>query len=463
MNRYLRFLKTSGIYFLGNVLSKLVSLLLLPLYTNCIDPAQYGTYDLVISILNIIYPIAFFQIWDSMFRFSFDYAKDEDKYGVISNSIVVSIVGTLVFIVITIISYELYHFEYFVLVLVLGISQAICYLYSFSARVFLDNKLFVFSGCINTVVNAIVNIILIVQFNWDIKSLYFSPIVGCIFQILIIEVKVGLIRNFNIHSVSRTLIKQMLLFSIPLCIATISYWLLSGLSKVIVTNYLGSTANGMYAVANRFASMITLFVSIFQYAWNESAYLMHSEENRIEIYSKCVNIFMKVMIYCTGAAISFILIIFPYFIGDYYYDALSIIPTCIVGVAFNSMASFLATLFMTEKKTQFVLTSTLVAATVNIILAIPFTMQIGIQGTIIVLDISFFVLLLLRVIRLRKTLNITIDKSIIISVVILIMTILIFYSDKVILNGFNVIFNCVLVLISIREFISPLMKKISKK
>ena len=72
MNKIKRFFETAGIYFAGNILSKLVAFFLLPLYTTRIEPAQYGNYDLVISLINLVAPIAFFQIWDAMFRFAFE-------------------------------------------------------------------------------------------------------------------------------------------------------------------------------------------------------------------------------------------------------------------------------------------------------------------------------------------------------------------------------------------------------
>ena len=460
MNKSIRFLQTAAIYFLGNILSKLVSFFLLPLYTNYIDPAQYGTYDLVITILNIVYPIAFFQIWDSMFRFAFDYHQEKDKYNVINNAIFVSLFGTIVYSCTAVISSLYYDYDYFWLILFLGLTEAIRYLYSFAARVFLDNKLFVISGAINTVVNAVINIVLIICFHWDIKSLYFAPIIGCLVQILIIEWRLKLIKHFTIKSVSRDLIKQMLKFSIPLCVATISYWLLSGFTKVIVNNYLGSYSNGMYAVANRFASMITLFVSVFQYAWNESAYLMISDTNKAEVFSKCINIFIKMMLYGTGCIICFIYIIFPFFIGERYNDAISIIPTCLVGVAFNSIATFLSTLFMTEKKTNFILTSTLLAALFNIVLSIPFTKWIGLQGTILALDIGFLILLIIRLIRLIKNMDIKIQAlQTTICVIVLGITIVIYYSNNIIMNSIFALINGMLVIWATKDYVFPILRK----
>ena len=462
MNKTVRFLQTAGIYLLGNVLSKLVSFFLLPLYTNCINPDQYGSYDLIITILNMAYPIVFFQIWDSMFRFAFDYSEDEDKYSVINNSIFISFIGALIYIILAFLMYKLYKFDYFFYILILGLVQAICYIFSFSSRVFLNNKLFVFSGAVNTIVNAVTSIILIVALNWDIKALYFAPIVGSITQIIIIEIRLGIVKHIKLADISKVLIYQMLKFSIPLCIATASYWLLSGFSKVIITNYLGSSANAMYAVTNRFASMITLFVSIFQYAWNESAYLMHEEKNRTNLFSKCINLFSKVIIYGTGATISFIMIIFPFFIGNNYNEALGIIPTSFLGVAFNSVASFLATLFMTEKKTNFVLTSTLIAAMFNVILSIPFTNALNLQGTIIALDISFFILMMLRFYRLNKTMKISINRSILISCTTLVITIVVFYFGNVLLNVLLMIINIVLVLLSARNYIIPIYDNLKR-
>ena len=51
-------------------MSKIVSFLLLPLYTSYLSPAQFGQYDLAYTFINLIVPIVFFQIWDGAFRFS---------------------------------------------------------------------------------------------------------------------------------------------------------------------------------------------------------------------------------------------------------------------------------------------------------------------------------------------------------------------------------------------------------
>lgn len=272
--------KTAFVYFAGNVLSKLVIFLLFPLYTVYLSPVQYGNYDLVCSIINLVAPIAFMQVWDALFRFSFDSEETEDKYALISNSFGICLFGIVIYMFMLGITQFFLDFSYFPYIIIYGLTFAFQYVYAYSARVFLNNSLYVFSGVLNTIVSVILNVILIVYFHWDINALYFSSIAGILLQILVIEWKLRLIKNFKISAINFETIVKMVKFSIPLCIATVSYWLLSGYSRIIINHYVGEYETGLYAVANRLASIVTVVLSIFQFAWNEAAYLMAHDESR---------------------------------------------------------------------------------------------------------------------------------------------------------------------------------------
>ncbi len=59
MNRLKRFLQTALTYFIGNILSKLITFVLIPIYTNKLTPSEYGNYDLVITIITLFVSVAF--------------------------------------------------------------------------------------------------------------------------------------------------------------------------------------------------------------------------------------------------------------------------------------------------------------------------------------------------------------------------------------------------------------------
>ena len=427
MDKVKRFLKTLLVFFTGNVLSKLVSLFLLPLYTGKLSPEQYGSFDIVQTIINLIAPIAFLQIWDGMFRYAFDYTERKDKFAVISNAMVVSFGGIAVYLALFFAISRVFVFEYVVYAMVYGLFYALQYIYTFAARVFLKNKLFVISGIVNTLVSACLNIFFILYLHWDVKSLYIAQAIGLIIQIIIVEIDLKLFKNFSFKAIDKDLIKKMIKFSLPLCLATISYWLLSGFTKMVVFYKLGADANGLYAVANRFASAITIVVTIFQYAWNETAYLMANDSDRTKSYSLCVDLMLKGVAFGTALLILFIKFIFPFFVDAQYQQALSIVPATIVGVAMNSLAGLFGTLFMTEKKTGAIMTTTLISAAINIVLSFVLSIKFGLQGAVVGLAIAFTILMLIRLIMLMRKFSIRLELSNLLLLLVFVICIPAFY------------------------------------
>ena len=64
----------------------------------------------------------------------------------------------------------------------------------------------------------------------------------------------------------------------PLAFNSVVYWLLTSGNKVIVSIMLDTTQNGYLAIATKFTSILYLFSTCFQLAWQELAY---SKENKI--------------------------------------------------------------------------------------------------------------------------------------------------------------------------------------
>ena len=65
--------KSMFIYMAGNVLGKLITtVFLLPLLTNTLSEWDFGYYELVLVVTNVIIPTVFFSVWDGVLRFSFD-------------------------------------------------------------------------------------------------------------------------------------------------------------------------------------------------------------------------------------------------------------------------------------------------------------------------------------------------------------------------------------------------------
>ncbi|EKS8354125.1 oligosaccharide flippase family protein [Bacillus cereus] len=449
MNYLKQFIKTSGVFFIGNTLTKLIGIFLLPLYTSKINPESFGYYDLTISLINLVIPILFFQVWDGIFRFTFDYEKVADKYAVISNGIMIQIFGALLYsITFFVVTSSLnYSIEYKYLIFIQGVLFAFQYYYNFVARSFSKNTLLVATGLLNSIISILINVILIVIYSMGIESLYISYIVGTLIQIVILEVKVKVLSNFKVSTVSISLIKKLMLFSLPLCLTTISYWLLSGLIRLVISNRLGMYENGLYGVTNRLSSIMVLVVNSFQLAWYEMSYSMGKEENKKSYYGKSLNYILKVILYIGSISLIIIKLIFPYMIAEQYHEALTIIPITFIGVLINSYASFASTLFLAEKESSKLLMPTLISAVVNVFCLFLLTNTFGLVGATISLTVAFFINGLIITIKLKKLYNIRLKASVLYGGVatLIISTFVFYYFKGVYLIPFILILTVILI------------------
>lgn len=460
MNKLKIFLKTSITYFVGNVLSKLIGFFLLPLYTNKLAPDQFGSYDLSITVLAFVVPLVFIQIWDGLYRYGFEKESIKEKYCVVSNSYLVWFISLILFTIIYIIINNLFVIQDCFYIFLYGLSMAANYQYFYLARVFLKNNLFVISGLINSIIVASLNIVLITVFDLGVRSLYISSICGFVVQILIIEVFLHPIKSFKIKDVNKNSIIQMIKFTIPLSFTTISSMLLQGYTKISISTQLGTYSNGLYAVANRVSSIMTIFITIVQYAWNELAYIIASEVDSKHKYEVGISYIFKIAIIASSALMLVIKIAFPYFISDAYREALFIIPLTLIGITANAYANFLSILFLAEKQTKWLFLTTLFVAVINVTTQLVFTSTIGLQGFVTILCLSYTLLAGFRIFTVRRTLKINFFKLNYLYMAILLATVLIFYyiESLIIMVLFIVSLGLLLIYI-LRKLLKQMLNK----
>lgn len=461
MNKLKRFVSTTVVYFTGNVLSKLIVFFLMPLYTSKIIPEQYGAYDLVLAFINLMAPIVFLQIWDGMFRISFDYKDDAGKYKIINNALVICGIGMMAYTIIFLLFYMIFKMEYSVYIFTYGLVFSLHYLFGYICRVFLANQLYVVSGLFNTTITAVLNIVLIAKFNWDVKSLYLAPVIGMIVQMLIIGYRFKIFKHFNLKDIQYNDSHTMIKFSIPLCLSSISFWLLSGFTRLLITSILGTAENGLFAIANRFSTMVVLIITIFQYSWNELAYLASNDDNRVKTYNLCIDLLLKFVTLGSAGLCILIKLAFPYLIHEQYAGAINIIPATIIGSMMNAMAGFIATLFMTEKKTHQVMISTIIASVINIVFGFIFTTFFGLHGATLALATAFTFLMAIRLIQAKKNFKIEFDlKQTILILIMLILSVCEYYLiNNVVIDVCTIITLAGVFLISIRKYITIILSK----
>lgn len=411
MKDFMKFLKSTVVYLLGNVLIKMISFFMIPLYTKYINPSDYGTYDLNIAYITFLSSILFFDIWGGIMRFMFDYNDEKDKAKPIVSGFAIFSISTLMYTIIVMLLSLIMDVNYVALLYLYGLLMNLQYIFGYIARGYGKNILYASSGLIGSFVTIVCNIVLLAYFRMGYESLYISSCFGFLINIIIIFMGIKSYKFFKISYFDKTVFKNMYIYSVPLCVNSVAYWFLTSYNKVVINNSLSSYENGLYAIAGKFGVAVNLFTSCFQMAWQELTFSKADtdKESMGKFYSTGINEYIKFLSLGLLVLLPVINIVFPYIVDESYYDAINIVPFYLLATLSSSISSFLASIFSTIKKTKFIFKTTLIGSIINIGCIYLLIEKMGVQAASISLFIGFTTNVIYRIIILKKYIDIKIN------------------------------------------------------
>lgn len=459
-----KFAKSSLVYFIGNVLTRGISFLLLPLYTNYIVQEDMGYYDLSVSYLNILIPVICMEIWSGIMRYMFDSKEKSEKYKVIFNGMAIFAVSVALYCILFLALGVLTDIEYLLFIFVYGLLTMIQYVYTYIARGLGFNTAFAVSGLVGSLINAISNIVMILLLGMQLSSLYLAMIFGFIVQIVILESKVHLFRNVSFKMLDIQLLKSMAKFSLPLCLNSACYWFLSSYNRIGISNVLGLEMNGIYSVAAKFAFILSLVSSCFSMAWQELVYSKGNDPDKSVLYTTASNYYIQFLGVGLLLFLPAIRVVFPVFVGEGYHEAFTFIPLYLLGTAASVFSGFLGNIFGAEKRTAIVLVSTLAAAAVNVSLFHLLVGSFGVQAANISLLCGFLVNIVMRMFLINQTSKVKLNIRVLIFIAMLFsLACYVYLYQGIIINILFAVVVLVLCAIHFRLQIKAIMKTISRR
>ena len=281
--KYKTLFTDTAAFTISNFASKILVFLLLPLYTAILSTEEYGIADLITNTVNVVYPILTLSIMEATLRFAFD--KDVNKEDVLSNSLFVIFISEAIIVVATplirYVSSEM--FDYWGWFALIFLGSNIQQVLSQYIKGIGKTKNFAISGVIQTVVMIAGNIITLVILKWRVFGYLFSIAAGyfvaSLYLIVAAKIKIKRIR------INRSLLGEMLQFSIPTIPTIVAWWISTSADKYIIIAYLGIAASGVYSVSYKIPSILTMFTSLFTSAWTLSAIQNVDEQDNAQFHT----------------------------------------------------------------------------------------------------------------------------------------------------------------------------------
>lgn len=441
MSKKSALIKNTIIIFCGKACTQLISFFLLPLYTGYLATNDYGIVDLITTYVTLLVPIITLELEMSIFRYLVDSrGKNKETKVLMSNNFFILLIALSVFLLLYIVFTHFFPFDFRWLILVDIIICTLSGNFLQVARGFGRTLDYSISCIITGAFTIVSNILLIAVLRLGAMGMIMSMALANGLGALYLFVRLKLYKFIDFKLVDKVLIKDMYRYSIPLVPNGISWWIVNVSDRTIISWVIGASANGVYAISNKFPTILSSLLGVFNLSWSESAALHINSSDRDEFFSDISNTVIKLFTSLGVGMIACMPFIFPILINSRYHDAFYQIPILILGAVFNVAICLYNAIYIAKKMTKQVASVTIMGAIINILVNVVFIKKIGLYAASISTAVSYFVMMAYRHLDLKKYIDIQYEKGLFIkTILIFTFSIILYYQRNFILNIINLV------------------------
>jgi O-antigen/teichoic acid export membrane protein len=260
----------SFVYGLAGVLTKLVGIILLPVYAHYVTPAEFGEIELVLVTVTLAAIVLRLGLLAGMFRFVFDFEPDARRSTI--QTVFTSILGLSTFgllvglALVGPIADVMEVPRELVLIGLFGLWVTMNYdviggVYRIEQR----PLPYVSFSLVNLALTVVFSLLFVIVLDLGGEGILLGNFSGSfvVYGAMLVARRDVL----GFHSFDRHLLRRILNFSIPLMPAGISLWALNAADRFQVQRLASDTDLGIYSAASKIALGIMVLIGAFQTAW----------------------------------------------------------------------------------------------------------------------------------------------------------------------------------------------------
>ena len=408
-----KFTRDLGIYAIGNLGAKLITFLLVPLYTYYIsDPSDFGYYDICQTVVFFLCPLVCLQLNEGGFRFLIE-TDDERRHKKVVTYVLSSLVrNSLIVVCLGVVLGFFIDIRYFGYIIAYTVTFSIYDVEMQLIRGLGKIKTFMMMSIFNAFSIGIFSILTVVVFDMGVPGIFIANIATRFVSIAVIEWRTSLFsRYFSSSLRDKNLSRQLLRYCLPLVPLVLLQCIFSGNNVFFIMEFLGLEENGIYAVLAKFTGMILVLVNIFYQTWQQNAIEQYNSSDRDVLFSKIFNNYFYLL--CMMVAL------FPFFLrlnyfwlvsGEYEESAQYLFLNSTV-VMFVALTLFFDVAYQCSKKTSRLIPGIVLAVIINLSGNYFMVRYFGLNGIIVSNLFTYVVLLAYRVIDSRKYMKVSFSRK----------------------------------------------------
>lgn len=461
MNKYNYLIRNTAIISIGSFGSKVISYLIVPLYTYLLTNAEYGIIDLFTTTMTLIIPFTTLSMQEANIRFLT--AKELDEKTIINNSFLVYVFGgiLMVFIVGIVDEYLAFsdYINYFIVFVLLGGYNRI-----FGEHMRASGKIIQYSiyGVISTSVFVICNLLFLLVLKMGMVGYFRSLVIAEMICAIYVTVVNEIACKLSLSAIDIKALKIMLAYCIPLIPNNVMWWIMNSGDKYIISYFLGNGANGIYSLAMKIPTVLSVMFSIFIQAWQLSAIEEDKKEGQATFYTNVFNAVFGLLMICASIITILIKPLFKLIIDPSFYDSWRYVPLLAVATILNCIATFCGITYVVNKKSIDSFYTTVIGAVVNLLFNFYLVGSYGLYGIVTGTIFGYLAVVIIRMKHTKKEfgLNFYIYR-LITAILVLVLQSIVMMRIVGIMGYFLSSICCIIVILLYKDYLSIVIYKSS--
>lgn len=359
------------IYAVGILLSRALSVVMLPIYTRYLSPADYGVLELIGMTLEVIAILAGAQIALGIFRYYHKAESEEERNGVVSTALLglgisYILVGAITLSAAAPISRLVWgsadNAGLLRIAAVAFMLQSLLTVPLAYARVRDRALLFVSVSAVKLLITLGVNLWLVVQLRWGVAGVLWSSIAAN----LIVGgwMVVWVVREVGLRA-SRRATRDLLRYGLPMMATWAATFIVTYGDRYFLQAIGGSDIVGLYGLAYTFGFMVAMIGYVpFMQVWEPKRFEIASRPDRDALLADGF-VYLNLMVVSVALGIAlFVDDLLRIVSAPAFHSAAQLVPLILVAYVIQGWTSIQDTGILVRERTEFVSLANWIAAIV---------------------------------------------------------------------------------------------------
>jgi O-antigen/teichoic acid export membrane protein len=393
---------------MGDAVTRIAGLILLPIYTRILTPADYGRLAMVTLVATIMSLILEFGLRSAFFRFYFQHEEAEERRKLTGTTLIFLLVAALLILAPLVFSISYLSLPVFKDAALLPLIQIALIGTFFDLGSVIPFSIFraeqratqyAVLSLLRFFINTVLNIVAVVVLYWGVAGvIYANLLTAVLFFLICLALTMRSIR----WVIDFGLLKRLLVFGLPLVPAYLAGWALTFSDRFFLERYADLAQVGVYAIGYSIASVLNMVMGWFNTAWLPYCYSVAEQPGAKQFYARmltyALTLFTLVAIGLSLFSPEVLYLLAP----PSYHGAARVVPLITLAYLFYEANYLIAFGLDLTGKTSYYGLIVGIAAVLNLLLNFSLIPPFGMMGAAVATALSYMSLMVVAYLIVRR-------------------------------------------------------------